>query len=95
MSCGVGCRCGSDLVLLWLWCRLAAVAPVGPLAWEPPYATGMALKKPEKKIPKGLLPLSHSGIALPPIIASLWNSWLGLVVVVPKAENSAALSLHH
>lgn len=35
MSCGVGCRRGSDLVLLWLWRRLAAVALTGPLAWEP------------------------------------------------------------
>ena len=26
MSCGVGGRCGSDLVWLWLWCRLAAIA---------------------------------------------------------------------
>ena len=24
MSCGVGCRFGSDLVLLWLWCRQEA-----------------------------------------------------------------------
>ena len=31
----VGCRCGSDLMLLWLWHRSAAVAPTGPLAWEP------------------------------------------------------------
>ena len=23
-----------DPVLLWLWCRLAAVAPMGPLAWD-------------------------------------------------------------
>ena len=45
MSCGEGCRRGSDLALLWLWCRLAAVAPIGPLAWEPPYATGVALEK--------------------------------------------------
>ena len=45
MSCGVGRRCGLDLELLWLWCRLAAVAPVGPLAWEPPYATVAALKR--------------------------------------------------
>ena len=37
-------RCGSDLVLLWLWCRLGAVALIGPLCWEPPYATGAALK---------------------------------------------------
>ena len=34
----VGCRLGSDLALLWLWCRSAATAPIGPLAWEPPYA---------------------------------------------------------
>ena len=34
-----------DPALLWLWCRLAAVAPIGPLVWEPPYATGVALKK--------------------------------------------------
>ena len=27
-----------DLVLLWLRHRLAAVAPIRPLAWEPPYA---------------------------------------------------------
>ena len=35
---GVGCRCGSDLALLRLWCKLAAVAPIWPLTWEPPYA---------------------------------------------------------
>ena len=34
-----------DLALLWLWRRLAATAPIRPLAWEPPYATGMALEK--------------------------------------------------
>ena len=34
-----------DLVLLWLWRRLAAIALIRPLAWEPPYATGVALKK--------------------------------------------------
>ena len=28
MSCGVGCRRGSDLALLWLWCRLAATTPI-------------------------------------------------------------------
>ena len=53
MSCGVGCRRGSDPALLWLWCRLAATAPVRPLAWEPPYAAGVAQKngkRPKKKI---------------------------------------------
>jgi len=49
VSCGVGYRHSSDLVLLWLWYRLAATAPIGPLAWEPPHATGMALKRQKKK----------------------------------------------
>ena len=45
MSCGVGRRRSSELALLWLWCRPAATAPIGPLAWEIPYATGAALEK--------------------------------------------------
>ena len=45
MSYGVGHRRSSDPALLWLWCRPAAVAPIGPLAWEPPYAVGAALKR--------------------------------------------------
>ena len=49
MSCGIGHRCGSDPALLWLWCRLAATAPLGPLAWEPPYASGVAVKRQNKK----------------------------------------------
>ena len=32
-----------DPALLWLWGRPAAVAPIGSLAWQPPYAVGMAL----------------------------------------------------
>ena len=49
MSCGVGHRCGLETELLWPWCRLAAAALVGPLAWEHPYATGAALKRQERK----------------------------------------------
>ena len=55
MSCGVGCRRGLDPMLLWLWRRLAAIAPIRPLAWEPPYAAKVAheiAKRPKKK--KGL-----------------------------------------
>ena len=48
MSCGVGRRHGSDLALLWLWCRLAATALIRPLAWEPPYAVSAALEKDKK-----------------------------------------------
>ena len=48
MSCGKGRRhawitsCGFD-------CRLAAVAPIGPLPWELPYAADVALKRQKKK----------------------------------------------
>ena len=40
-----------DPAWLWLWCRLAAIALIRFLAWEPPYAVGAALKsqKPKKK----------------------------------------------
>ena len=44
VSYGVGCRCGLDLALLWLWHRPAAAAPIQPLTWELPYAAGVALK---------------------------------------------------
>ena len=49
MSCGVGHRCGSDLALLWLWHKLAAVTLFRPLAWELPYATCTAILKKKKK----------------------------------------------
>ena len=49
MSCVVGHRHSSDLMLLCLWCRPAAVALTGPLAWEPPYASGVALRTKQTK----------------------------------------------
>ena len=49
MICGVDLRHSSDLTLLWLWRRLAAVALIRPLAWEPPYAVGVALISKKKK----------------------------------------------
>ena len=49
MSCSVGHRCGSSLALLWLWRGPAATTPTGPLAWEPPYAVGAALKRQKTK----------------------------------------------
>ena len=45
MSHGVGRRCGSDLVWLCLWCWQAAIALIGPLTWERPYAMGVAIKR--------------------------------------------------
>ena len=49
MSSGVGRRRGLDLALLWLWRELAATAPICPLAWELPYASGVALKRQKDK----------------------------------------------
>ena len=54
MSGGVDCRCGLDPAWLWLWGRLVAVAPMRPLAWEPPCAVGAALKSKKKKVAKRL-----------------------------------------
>ena len=53
VSCGVGPRHSSDLALLWLWCRPAAVAPIPPLAREHPSSKGVALQRKLKK------PLGH------------------------------------
>ena len=62
MSYGVGHRHDSDLMLLWLWRRPAATALIRPLASEPPYATGVALKRQKTKQNKTKknLPLSAS-----------------------------------
>ena len=49
VSCGVGCRRGSDPALLWLCRGPAATAPIRPLAWEPPYAMGAALEKAKRQ----------------------------------------------
>ena len=46
MSCGEDHRCGLDPA--WLQHRLEATAPIGPLAWEPPYAAGAALRRQKK-----------------------------------------------
>ena len=35
--------------MLWLWCRPAAIAPMGPLAWEHPYAVGADLKRKKER----------------------------------------------
>ena len=48
---GVGHRRSSDNTLLWLWRGPAAVAPIWPLVWEPPWVVGAALKK-QKKLKK-------------------------------------------
>ena len=44
-----------DLALLWLWRKPTATVPIGPLAWELPYAEGAAVKKKEEKKKNHLL----------------------------------------
>ena len=49
MSCDVGRRRGLDPVLLWLWHRPVVTALIQPVAWEPPYAAGVAKKRQKDK----------------------------------------------
>ena len=70
MSWGIGHRCGLDSKLLWLWCRPASIAPIEPLAWESPWAVGVAqemAKRQKKKINFWEFPLWLSG----------YRIWLG------------------
>ena len=68
VSCGVGDKHHSDLVLLCLWGRPGATALIRPLAWEPPYAVRAAQengkktkkKKKKKKKKKGEFQSWHS-----------------------------------
>ena len=80
MSCGVGHRGGSDPALLWLWCRLSAVALIliQPLAWEPPYTVGAALKKirkgkKKKKKKERKLTLGKLGNVSQSILGTKWQ----------------------
>jgi len=69
--CGAGCRCSSNLVLLILWCKLAAAALIWPLAWELPCVTGMALKRPKKKKKRKEMQ-SISILGVPVVAQWLW-----------------------
>ena len=44
----VGHRHSLNPALLWLWSRLAAAAPMQPLAWESPSTVGAVLKSKKK-----------------------------------------------
>ena len=61
VRCGVGCRYGSDPMLLWLWRRPVATALIRPLAWEPPHAMGAALDKAKQNKTKTQHWSSHRG----------------------------------
>ena len=65
-------------MVLWLWCRPAAVAPIRPLAWELPYATGAALKISDSVV---LFP-QHALITLP--TGEMWRVRHALTYVNPS-----------
>ena len=49
-NCRELCRLQTrHVAVLWLWCRLAAIAPIPSLAWKLPCALGAALKKKDRK----------------------------------------------
>ena len=54
-----------DLAFLWLWCRPAATALMRPLAWHPPYAVGVALKRQTTKRKKKKRKMSVEGEGQP------------------------------
>ena len=70
MNCGVGHRHISDPELLWLWCRLVVVASIRPLAWELPYAVGVAQKRHKKSVNVTKVPGVLSSARSPEIPAS-------------------------
>ena len=67
-----------NLVLLWLWCRPAGPAPIRPLAREPPYAAGVALKK-DKRQKKNLIRSTMHVMML-----EMKGSWEEYIQLFPK-----------
>ena len=84
MSFSVGQRCGSELVLLWLWCWPADVALIQPLAQEVPYASGATLKR-KKKSPETL----HSRTVIP-FSSHHKTSSVTIYWAIPTVSNSRA-----
>ena len=77
LSCGIGHRCGSDPLLLWLWHRPATTAPIWPLAWDLPCAVGAALKSKKKKRKRKEKEKKES-ISLP-----AWNQFCYMLMTEP------------
>ena len=78
-SWGIGHRCSSDPVLLWLWYRPAASAPIGPLVWELPSATGAVIKgKIRKDIYWNSSFAIYQSLICEPLFSSLQNGHTGI-----------------
>ena len=90
MGCGVTHRCSSDLALLWLWHRLAAIALIQPLACEIPYAAGVALKREQTNKQKNQkadllqIPAHDSSCSLQVVLQHLIQSYFH-VLLKPKS----------
>ena len=85
MSCGVGCRRGLGLALLWLWCWPVATARIRPLAWEPPFAVGMALEKAKRQTNKQTNKQKNSFVRSP---GNHWQHFIDLrLCQVVKRQN--------
>ena len=92
----------SDPELLWLWCRPAAIASIWPLAWEPPYAAGAAIKdKKKEKENKDLLKLNNWPKAtmvtyiMEPVLKprNMIPRWLFLTTKLSEVEHTFLLLL--
>ena len=90
-SCGVGHRCSWDLVLLWLWCRLAAVASIRPLVWEPPCAVAVALKKKKKKKKRQKKNLQHSRTGEKKVMMNIKNTSMNAELSIQIPNQCLAL----
>ena len=66
--------------MLWLW--LAATALIGPLAWEPPYALGAALKR--QKLTKKKY--KHLTLASADLFSNLvFHHFVHYILIVPNS----------
>ena len=74
---------------LELWCRLVAAALIQPLAWEPPYALGAALKDTHTqkytKVESSRLP--------PPAFFFFYSCTCGMEVPIPRPGVKSELQL--
>ena len=81
--------------MLWLWCRPVGTAPIHSLAWEFPYATDAALRRPKKK-KRVIFHRTVEGIA--PLVLQLlrlqFRNLMAFFILGPlKVSLSASVSL--
>ena len=75
----MGCRHGSDLVLLWH--RLAHESPIRLLAWELPYAALVVAPSPPKKVKQRMCPFQLFSSYLEQSICNLDMLQISLVSI--------------